>query len=167
MSAQPQLWQGGHHPEAVTARGAASCSRPSGRAQHLEATSGLQAAIQPMRRRRATTSTERLGRKLQWGQPEQIKPQGRDPLGGARRRWRWLEVRSTNPRGQEEAHSEAEQMRHRAAAELAGARRNRARNSSAIRNRQRGLGLGDNQAGERVRGGQLGWAGSVKPTRVD
>jgi hypothetical protein len=28
-----------------------------------------------------------------------------------------------NPHGQEEAHGEAEQMRHRAAAELAGARR--------------------------------------------
>jgi hypothetical protein len=104
----------------------------------LEATSGLQATVQPTRRRRATASTEELGRKLQRGQPEQIKPQGRDPLSGARRRWRRLEVRSTNPRGQEEALGEAEQMRHRAAAELAGARRNRARNASAIRNRQRG-----------------------------
>jgi hypothetical protein len=135
-SAQPRLWQRGHHPEAATARGAASCSRPS---IALEATPGLQAAVQPMRRRRATASTEELGRKLQRGQPEQIKPQGRDPLGGARRRWRWLEARSTNPHGQGEAHSEAEQMRHRAAAELAGARRNRARNASAIQKRQRGI----------------------------
>jgi hypothetical protein len=47
-----------------------------------------------------------------------------------------------NPHGQEEAHSEAEQMRHRAAAELAGAHWNRARNVSVIRSRQRGLGLG-------------------------
>jgi hypothetical protein len=54
----------------------------------LEATSGLQAAVQPTRRRRATASTEKLGRKLQRGQPEQIKPQGRDPLSGARWRWR-------------------------------------------------------------------------------
>jgi hypothetical protein len=44
-----------------------------------------------------------------------------------------------NPHGQEEAHGEAEQLRHRAAAELAGARRNRARGSSVIRNRQRGI----------------------------
>jgi hypothetical protein len=37
-----------------------------------------------------------------------------------------------NPHGQMEAHDEAERLRHRAAAELAGARRNRARESSAI-----------------------------------
>jgi hypothetical protein len=86
---------------------------------------------------RATASTEKLGRKLQQGQPEQIKPRGRDPLGGARRRWRRLKARSMNPHGQEEAHGEVEQLRHRAAAKLAGARRNRARGSSAIRNRQR------------------------------
>jgi hypothetical protein len=97
-SAQPRLWQGGHHPEAATARGAASCSRPSSRAQHLEATSGLQAAVQLTRRRRTTASTEKLGRKLQQGQPEQIRPRGRDPLGGVRRRWRRLGARSTNPR---------------------------------------------------------------------
>jgi hypothetical protein len=72
-----------------------------------------------------------------------------------------------NPRGQEEAHGEAEQMRHRAAAELAGARQNRARNSSVIQNCHRGLGLGADREGERVRGGQLGRAGPVKPTRVD
>jgi hypothetical protein len=120
-------------------RGAASCSRPSGQAHHLEVTSGLQAAVQPTRRRRATANTERLGRKLQRGQPEQITPRGQDPLGGARRRWRRLEARSMNPHGQMEAHDEAEQLRHRAAAELAGTRRNRARGSSAIRNRQRGI----------------------------
>jgi hypothetical protein len=120
-------------------KGAASCSRPSDRAQHLEATSGLQAAVLPTRRWRATASTEKLGQKLQQGQPEQIKPRGRDPLGGARRRCRRLEARSTNPHGQEEAHGKAEQLRHRAAAELTGAHRNRARGSSAIRDRQRGI----------------------------
>jgi hypothetical protein len=36
-----------------------------------------------------------------------------------------------NSHGQEEAHGEAEQMRHRAATELARARRNQARESSA------------------------------------
>jgi hypothetical protein len=71
-----------------------------------------------------------------------------------------------NPHGQEEAHDKGEQMRHRAAAELAEACQNRARGSSAIRNRQRGLGLGCDRAAERVRGGRLGRAGSVKPTRV-
>jgi hypothetical protein len=40
---------------------------------------------------------------------------------------------STKPRGQEEARGEAEQMRQRAAADLAGARRSRARSSSATR----------------------------------
>jgi hypothetical protein len=44
-----------------------------------------------------------------------------------------------NPRSQEEALGDAEQMRHRAAAELAGARQNRARNASAIWNHQRGI----------------------------
>jgi hypothetical protein len=48
-----------------------------------------------------------------------------------------------NPRDQEEAHDKAEQMRHRTAAKITGARQNRARKSSAIQNRQRGLGLGD------------------------
>jgi hypothetical protein len=100
---------------------------------------GCKVAIQPTRRWRTTASSEELRRKLQQGQPEQIKPQGRDPLGGARWRWRRLEARTTNPHGQEEAHGEAEQMRHRAAAELAGACRNRARGSSVIRNRQRGI----------------------------
>jgi hypothetical protein len=57
-----------------------------------------------------------------------------------------------NPRGQEEAHGKAEQMCHRAAAELAGAHQNRARESSVIQNRQRGLGLGDDRVGKRVRG---------------
>jgi hypothetical protein len=101
-------------------RGAATCSRPSGQAQHLGATSGLQAAIQPTRRWRTTASIERLGQKLQRGQPEQIKPRRRDPLGGARRRWRRLEARSTNPHGQEEELDETEWLRHRAAAVLAG-----------------------------------------------
>jgi hypothetical protein len=56
------------------------------------------------------------------------------------------------PHGQEEACDKAEQIRHRAAADLAGARRSQARSSSAIPNRQRGLGLGTDREGERVRG---------------
>jgi hypothetical protein len=94
-------------------------------------TSGLQGCRPTDEATKSTASTKKLGRKLQQGQPEQIKPQGRDPLGGARRRWQRLEGRTTNPHGQEEAHGEAEQMRHRAAAELAGTRRNQARESSA------------------------------------
>jgi hypothetical protein len=79
------------------------------------------------------------------------------------------------PCGQEEARSEAEQNRHRAAADLAGARRSRARSSSVIRNRQRGLGLGLDREGRRVRGRLAGpsrssplgwtdrWAQTVSP----
>jgi hypothetical protein len=55
--------------------------------------------------------------------------------------------KSTKPCGQEEARDEAEQNRHRVAADLAGAHRSRARSSSAIRNRQRGLGLGLDREG--------------------
>jgi hypothetical protein len=69
-----------------------------------------------------------------------------------------------NPCDQEEAHDEAEQMRHRAAAELAGIGRGTHRRFGIARG---GLGLGHDRAGERVRGGQLGRAGPVKPTRVD
>jgi hypothetical protein len=122
----------------------------------LEVMSGLRAAVQPTRQRRATASTEELGRKLQRGQPEQIKPQGQNTLGGARQRWRRLEARSTNPRGQEEAHGEAEQMRHRAAAELTGARQNRARNASVIRNRQRGIRVRSRPSGGECEGWPAG-----------
>jgi hypothetical protein len=50
MMAQPRLQQQGHRPKAATARGAAPCSRPSGRAQH-GGDVGVAAAIQPTRRR--------------------------------------------------------------------------------------------------------------------
>jgi hypothetical protein len=65
------------------------------------------------------------------------------------------------PCGQEEARDEAEQNCHRAATDLAGARRSRARSSSAIRNRQRGFGLGLDREGRRVRGRLAG------PSRSD
>jgi hypothetical protein len=154
-TAQPRLWQQVHHPEAAMARGR---HRARGRvAEHSMATTpGLQTAIQPTRRRRVTASTQELGRKLQRGQPEQIEPQGRDPLSGAQWRWRRLEARTTNPHGQEEAHGEAEHMRQRAAVELAGAHQNQARNLSAIRNRHRGLGLGTDREGGRVSGRPAG-----------
>jgi hypothetical protein len=66
-----------------------------------------------------------------------------------------------NPRGQEEAHGEAEQMRHRAAAELAGARRNRARNASAIQNRQRGIRVRSRPSGGESEGA-ASWAELVR-----
>jgi hypothetical protein len=69
-----------------------------------------------------------------------------------------------NPHGQEEAHDEAERLRHRAAAELAGIGRGGRRR---LESPDRGLGLGHNRVRKRVRGGQLGRAGPVKPTRVD
>jgi hypothetical protein len=144
-------------------RGAASCSRPSGQAQHLGATSGLQACRPTDEATEVPPQAPRSGKKLQRGQPEQIEPQGQDPLGEAQRRWRRMEVRSTNPHGQMEALDEAERLPHRAAVELAGARRNRTRESSAIRNRQRGLGLGRDRVRERVRGRPAGpsWSGQA------
>jgi hypothetical protein len=47
-----------------------------------------------------------------------------------------LEVKMTKPYGQEEARDEAKQKRHRAVADLAGARRSRAKSSSVILDRQ-------------------------------
>jgi hypothetical protein len=74
----------------------------------------------------------------------------------------------TKPHGQEEARDEAEQRRHQAAADLAGARQSRARSSSVIRDRQRGIRVRVRPRGERVRGnGRLGQTSSVKPTRGD
>jgi hypothetical protein len=65
-----------------------------------------------------------------------------------------------NPCGQEEALGKVEQMRHRAAAELAGARRSSPESGeecvSNSESPEGGLGLGHDRAGERVRGGQLG-----------
>jgi hypothetical protein len=49
-TAQPRLWQQGHRPEAAPVKGAASCSRPSGQAQH-GGDIGVAAAVQPTRRR--------------------------------------------------------------------------------------------------------------------
>jgi hypothetical protein len=50
-----------------------------------------------------------------------------------------LEAEMTKPRGQEEERDEAEQIRHRAATDFAGARRSRARSSSVIRIARRGI----------------------------
>jgi hypothetical protein len=61
-----------------------------------------------------------------------------------------------NPHGQMEVLDEVERLPHRAAVELAGARRNQARESSAIWDRQRGLGLGHDRVRERVRGRPAG-----------
>jgi hypothetical protein len=64
------------------------------------------------------------------------------------------------PRSQEEARDEAEQIRHRAAADLARARRGQARSSSATRDRQGGLGLEPTK-----RGASEGAAGLAEPVR--
>jgi hypothetical protein len=153
--AQPRLWQQGHHPEAATVGGGImrTAERPS------TAWRRHRGCRQPSNRRGdngATASTAELGRKLQRGSPKQIKPQGRDPLGGDRWRWWRLEAKATNPHGQKEERGEAEHMCHRAVMELAGARRSQARSSSAIQNRQSGLGLGTDREGERVRGRSAG-----------
>jgi hypothetical protein len=59
--------------------------------------------------------------------------------GGARRRWRRLKAEVMKPHGQEEERDETKQMRQRATTDLTGARQSRARSSSAIRDRQRGI----------------------------
>jgi hypothetical protein len=131
------------------------------------ATSGLQAHRPTDKATEVPPQAPRGGKKLQRGQPKQIEPRGQDPLGEARRRWRWMEARSTNPHGQMEVLDEAERLPHRAAAELAEACRNQARESLAIRDRQRGLGIGRDRVREEWGGSRLGRAGPVKPTRVD
>jgi hypothetical protein len=99
---------------------AAPCSRPNGQAQHLGATLGLQERRPTDEATEVPPQAPRGGKKLQRGQPEQIEPRGQDPLGEAQRRWRQMEAKSMNPHGQMEALGEAEQLPHRAAAELAG-----------------------------------------------
>jgi hypothetical protein len=64
--------------------------------------------------------------------------------GEARWRWRRLEAEVTKPHGQEEARDEAEQRRHRAAADLAGAGRGAHRRFKIARG---GLGLGFDREG--------------------
>jgi hypothetical protein len=73
----------------------------------------------------------------------------------------------TKPRGQEEARDEAEQICHRAAADLAGARRSRrgARRRFGIARGK--LGLEPTERGESEGAAGLGRAGSVKPIWVD
>jgi hypothetical protein len=65
----------------------------------------------------------------------------------------------TNPHGQEEAHGEAEQMRHRAAAELTGAHRSSPESGEGVVGEgvaRGGLGLGDDRAGEASEGRPAG-----------
>jgi hypothetical protein len=131
--AQPRLWHQGHRPKAATARGAAPCSRPSGRAQH-GGDVGVAAAIQPTRRRgeHCKHSRARAGAPARLAGVDQAAwaRSTRAELDGDGGDWR---RRSTKPRGQEELCDEAEQMRQRAATDLAGTRRSRARSSSVTR----------------------------------
>jgi hypothetical protein len=148
-------------------QGAAPCSRPNGQAQHHTwgVTPGLQACLptgygggdqqQTPRRREGAPAT-----KLQW--IEQLE--GELIWGDERRRCRRTEVRSPDLHGQKREREEAEQMPHMAVAETAGARRNRAARSSAIRNCHRGEGIRvstSDRVRERVRGA-AGWAELVR-----
>jgi hypothetical protein len=167
MTTQPRLWQGGHHPEAATVRGRHHAHGRAAEHNTMAATLGLQGC-------RLADEVVKSHCKHRGARVEApARPAGVDQATRARSTERSsaamasLKARSMKPHGQEEEHGEAEQMRHRAAAELTGARRSRARNASVIQSRQRGLRLGIDQAGERVRGGRLGRVGSVKPTRVD
>jgi hypothetical protein len=72
----------------------------------------------------------------------------------------------TKPRGQEEERNEAKQRRQRVAADLAGARRSRARSASTTRIARGRIGLGFRpRGGERVRG-RLGQAEPVRSNHL-
>jgi hypothetical protein len=129
MTAQPRLWQQGHRPEAAPAKGATSCSRPSGQAQHGGGI-GVAAAVQPTRRREEHRKHRSEGRSSSKARQSRSSRVGKIYWGGAPRRWRRLEAEGTKPHGQEEARDAVKQRRHRAAADLAEARRSRARSSS-------------------------------------
>jgi hypothetical protein len=146
-----------------------TAERPS-TTPHLGATTGLQACLPtgygggdqqqtPRRRAGAPASQAETDRAAR----------GRTHLG------RRTEAMSTNGgkiarfHSQKREREEAKRMPHTTAAETAGARRNRAARSSAIRNHQRGEGIRVSTS-DRVRergGSRLGRAGPVKPTRVD
>jgi hypothetical protein len=81
--------------------------------------------------RRTPQAPESEGRSSSKARRSRSSRMGNIYWGGARRRWRRLEAEVTKPHSQEEARDEAEQRRHRAAADLAGARRSWARSSSA------------------------------------
>jgi hypothetical protein len=120
-----------------TGEGAASCSRPSGRAQR-GGDVRVAAAVQPMRRpgehRRARAGAPASA----WARSTGA---GLDGDGGDWRRG------LTKPHGQEDERDEAEQVRQRGAANLAGARRSQARSTSATWIARKGLGLGFDQEG--------------------
>jgi hypothetical protein len=136
-SAQPRLWRRSHRPVAMKVRGSTvlTAERPS-TAPHLGAMPGLAGMPSNRRwRRRPAADAEKKSRSPSKAKPEQIEPRGQDRLGDAWRRWRRTAAKPTNPHGQTEVLDEAERMPHMAAAELTGARRNRATKSPAIRNR--------------------------------
>jgi hypothetical protein len=129
-SAQPSSGYNGEGQHRAHGRMAKHSTTPGG------ATLGLQACLptgygsedqqQTLRRRAgAPASQDAMDRAAR----------GRTHLG------RRTEVRSPDLHGQKREREEVEQMPHTAAAETAGARRNRAARSSAIRNRQRGEGI--------------------------
>jgi hypothetical protein len=106
--------------------------------------------------RRTPQAPKSKGRSSSKARRRRSSRMGKICWGGARRRWRRLEAEVTKPHGQEEARDEAEQMRHRAAADLTGARRSRVRSSSATRSPE-GIRVKVRSRGERVRGnGRLG-----------
>jgi hypothetical protein len=117
-----------------TGEEAASCSRPSGQAQH-GGDVGVAAAFQPTRRR----GEHHKHRRARTGAPAKLA--GVDQAAWARSAGAeldgdggdWRRGGVTKPHGQEEERNEAKQICLRAAADLAGARRRRARGSSVIR----------------------------------
>jgi hypothetical protein len=118
--------------------------------------------------RRTPQAPESEGRSSSKARRSRSSRLGKIYWGEARRRWRRLEAETMKPHSQEGARDAAKQRRHRAAADLAGARRSRARSTSATQIARGGIRVRVRPRGERVRGnGRLGRAGSVKPTRGD
>jgi hypothetical protein len=144
-------------------KGAASCSWPSGRAQH-----GDDVGVADCHPTDAAAKSHRKHPGARAEAP--VRPAGADRAARARSTERSSAAMAAIG-GEDDKSPRSGGSARRGGAHApyggGGARQNRARNSSAIRNRQRGLGLGTDQEGERVRGGRLGRAGSVKPIRVD
>jgi hypothetical protein len=136
-SAQPRLWQRSHHLVGYDDGGAAQCSGPNGQAPHRiwrrhrgcrHHPTGEEAKTPPQAPRRGAEAPASSYQSTS-------SHRGLDRLGDARWRWCRTAARPTNRHGQMEALGETKRLPRMATAQLAGARRNQATKSPAIRNR--------------------------------
>jgi hypothetical protein len=130
-----------HHPVCYGDGGAAQNPWPSGQAQHRTWGRRRGCRRHPIGgdSRDTTTGTESGAETPARSSQRRSSRRGEIDRGDARGRWRRTAARPTNRRGQMEELGETKQMPCMATAELAGARRNRAAESPAIPNRQRGV----------------------------